>query len=230
MKSETKAAFRAAFPHTIPILTGFLMLGFSYGVYMRSLGFSAVYPMVMCLAVFAGSLEFLAGSILLSPFDPLAAFLLGFAVNARHIFYSISMLEKYDRPGLKKTYMIYALCDETFSVNISAEPPEGIDKMDFMFAVTLLNQLYWVAGSWAGALIGSAIPFDTTGLDFVMTALFIVIFLDHFMSKKPLFSSASGFVLSVLSLIIFGPDKFLIPAMVSFVAALLLARRRYDNT
>ena len=140
------------------------------------------------------------------------------------------MLEKYDRPGLKKTYMIYALCDETFSVNISAEPPEGIDKMDFMFAVTLLNQLYWVAGSWAGALIGSAIPFDTTGLDFVMTALFIVIFLDHFMSKKPLFSSASGFVLSVLSLIIFGPDKFLIPAMVSFVAVLLLARRRYDNT
>lgn len=230
MKSETKAAFRAAFPHTIPILTGFLMLGFSYGVYMRSLGFSAVYPMVMCLAVFAGSLEFLAGSILLSPFDPLAAFLLGFAVNATHIFYSISMLEKYDRPGLKKTYMIYALCDETFSVNISAEPPEGIDKMDFMFAVTLLNQLYWVAGSWAGALIGSAIPFDTTGLDFVMTALFIVIFLDHFMSKKPLFSSASGFVLSVLSLIIFGPDKFLIPAMVSFVAVLLLARRRYDNT
>ena len=230
MKSETKAAFRAACPHTIPILTGFLMLGFSYGVYMRSLGFSAVYPMVMCLAVFAGSLEFLAGSILLSPFDPLAALLLGFAVNARHIFYSISMLEKYDRPGLKKTYMIYALCDETFSVNSSAEPPGGSDKMDFMFAVTLLNQLYWVAGSWAGALIGSAIPFDTTGLDFVMTALFIVIFLDHFMSKKPLFSSASGFVLSVLSLIIFGPDKFLIPAMVSFVAVLLLARRRYDNT
>ena len=228
MKRNLTRAFRLAFPYTIPIFTGFLFLGFAYGVYMRSLGFSPIYPMVMCFAIFAGSLEFLAGNILLGAFNPLQAFLVGFAVNARHIFYGLSLLDKYKNAGKKKLYMIYALCDETFSVNVTLNDIEGVDKEDVYFAVTILNQGYWVFGTYLGALFGGVLSINTQGLDFVMTALFIVIFLDYYFKNKQAFSSAMGFILSIASLLIFGKDNFIIPAMVSIVVILLAFRGKYD--
>ena len=228
MKRNLTRAFKLAFPYTIPIFTGFLFLGFAYGVYMRSLGFSPLYPMIMCFAIFAGSLEFLAGNILLGAFNPLQAFLVGFAVNARHIFYGLSLLDKYKNAGKKKLYMIYALCDETFSVNVTLNDIEGVDKEDVYFAVTLLNQGYWVFGTYLGALFGGVLSINTQGLDFVMTALFIVIFLDYYFKNKQAFSSAMGFILSIASLLIFGKDNFIIPAMVSIVVILLAFRGKYD--
>ena len=228
MKRNLTRAFKLAFPYTIPIFTGFLFLGFAYGVYMRSLGFSPLYPMVMCFAIFAGSLEFLAGNILLGAFNPLQAFLVGFAVNARHIFYGLSLLDKYKNAGKKKLYMIYALCDETFSVNVTLNDIEGVDKEDVYFAVTILNQGYWVFGTYLGALFGGVLSINTQGLDFVMTALFIVIFLDYYFKNKQAFSSAMGFILSIASLLIFGKDNFIIPAMVSIVVILLAFRGKYD--
>ena len=228
MKRNLTRAFKLAFPYTIPIFTGFLFLGFAYGVYMRSLGFSPIYPMVMCFAIFAGSLEFLAGNILLGAFNPLQAFLVGFAVNARHIFYGLSLLDKYKNAGKKKLYMIYALCDETFSVNVTLNDIEGVDKEDVYFAVTILNQGYWVFGTYLGALFGGVLSINTQGLDFVMTALFIVIFLDYYFKNKQAFSSAMGFILSIASLLIFGKDNFIIPAMVSIVVILLAFRGKYD--
>lgn len=228
MKRNLTRAFKLAFPYTIPIFTGFLFLGFAYGVYMRSLGFSPIYPMVMCFAIFAGSLEFLAGNILLGAFNPLQAFLVGFAVNARHIFYGLSLLDKYKNAGKKKLYMIYALCDETFSVNVTLNDIEGVDKEDVYFAVTILNQGYWVFGTYLGALFGGVLSINTQGLDFVMTALFIVIFLDYYFKNKQAFSSAMGFILSISSLLIFGKDNFIIPAMVSIVVILLAFRGKYD--
>lgn len=195
---------------------------------MRSLGFSPIYPMVMCFAIFAGSLEFLAGNILLGAFNPLQAFLVGFAVNARHIFYGLSLLDKYKNAGKKKLYMIYALCDETFSVNVTLNDIEGVDKEDVYFAVTILNQGYWVFGTYLGALFGGVLSINTQGLDFVMTALFIVIFLDYYFKNKQAFSSAMGFILSISSLLIFGKDNFIIPAMVSIVVILLAFRGKYD--
>ena len=228
MKRNLTRAFKLAFPYTIPIFTGFLFLGFAYGVYMRSLGFSPIYPMVMCFTIFAGSLEFLAGNILLGAFNPLQAFLVGFAVNARHIFYGLSLLDKYKNAGKKKLYMIYALCDETFSVNVTLNDIEGVDKEDVYFAVTLLNQGYWVFGTYLGALFGGVLSINTQGLDFVMTALFIVIFLDYYFKNKQAFSSAMGFILSIASLLIFGKDNFIIPAMVSIVVILLAFRGKYD--
>lgn len=228
MKRNLTRAFKLAFPYTIPIFTGFLFLGFAYGVYMRSLGFSPIYPMVMCFTIFAGSLEFLAGNILLGAFNPLQAFLVGFAVNARHIFYGLSLLDKYKNAGKKKLYMIYALCDETFSVNVTLNDIEGVDKEDVYFAVTILNQGYWVFGTYLGALFGGVLSINTQGLDFVMTALFIVIFLDYYLKNKQAFSSAMGFILSVASLLIFGKDNFIIPAMVSIVVILLAFRGKYD--
>ena len=153
-KSPAVAALKAAFPHTIPIFAGFLFLGMTYGVYMRTSGFSFWYPMIMSVVIFGGSLEFVATSMLLAPFAPVQVFLTAVMIQARHLFYGISMLDKYKGTGWKKPYLIYGMCDETFSINCTVTPPEGVDRGWFMFFVTLLNQTYWVAGATLGALLG----------------------------------------------------------------------------
>ena len=219
-------ALRAAFPKTLPILAGFLFLGFSYGMYMNVSGFSFLYPLFMSLLVFAGSVEFVAVSMLLGAFDPVQALLMTIMINARHLFYGISMLDKYrgvDRK--KKPYLIFGLCDETFSINYTAVIPEGIDRGWFYFFVTLLNQIYWVGGATLGGLFGSVIPFETEGLDFVMTALFVVIFLDQWMKEKNHFSSLTGLAVSLICLLIFGSDHFMIPAMISILLLLTLLQK-----
>ena len=142
-----KQSLKAAFPYTIPILTGFLFLGISYGIYMRALGFSAAYPIFMSMLIFAGSMEFVTASMLLSGFNPLGAALLTLMVNARHIFYGITMVSKYKNVGKKKWYLIFGMCDESFSINCSVDVPKGVDKGWFYFWVTILNQSYWVLGA-----------------------------------------------------------------------------------
>ena len=208
-----KKAFKAAFPKTIPILAGFLFLGFSYGVYMNVSGFSFVYPMVMSAVIYGGSLEFLTVSMLLSPFAPLQVFTVSLMIQARHLFYGISMLEKFKGTGLKKFYLIYGMCDETFSVNYVADIPSDVDRGWFMFFVTLLNQIYWVAGATLGGLFGSLITFNTKGLDFVMTALFAVIFLDRLMTEKKHYTAAIGVLSALVCRLIFGADSFMLPTM-----------------
>ncbi len=219
-------ALRAAFPKTLPILAGFLFLGFSYGMYMNVSGFSFLYPLFMSLLVFAGSVEFVAVSMLLGAFDPVQALLMTIMINARHLFYGISMLDKYRGVDKKKKpYLIFGLCDETFSINYTAVIPEGIDRGWFYFFVTLLNQIYWVGGATLGGLFGSVIPFETEGLDFVMTALFVVIFLDQWMKEKNHFSSLTGLAVSLICLLIFGSDHFMIPAMISILLLLTLLQK-----
>ena len=163
-----KRAFKAAIPYTLPICAGFAFLGISYGVFMYTKGFSFLYPMIMSMTIFAGSMEFLTVNLLTTAFDPLAAFLLALMVNARHLFYGISMLDKYKGTGKKKVYLIFGMCDESFSINCTANPPKEIDKGWFMFFVTLLNHIYWVVGATIGGLIGPFIHFNTQGLDFVI--------------------------------------------------------------
>lgn len=148
-------ALKAAFPQTIPIFTGFCFLGLAYGIYMNASGFSFVYPMFMSLLIFGGSLEFVAVEMLLSPFAPLSVIVMTLLIQARHLFYGISMLDKYKGMGWKKFYLIFGMCDESFSINCSADIPEDVDKGWFMFFVTLLNQFYWVASATIGGLIGS---------------------------------------------------------------------------
>ena len=208
-----KKAFKAAWPKTIPILAGFLFLGFSYGVYMNVSGFSFVYPMVMSAVIYGGSLEFLTVSMLLSPFAPLQVFTVSLMIQARHLFYGISMLEKFKGTGLKKLYLIYGMCDETFSVNYVADIPANVDRGWFMFFVTLLNQIYWVLGATLGGLFGSLITFNTKGLDFVMTALFAVIFLDRLMTEKKHYTAAIGVLSALACRLIFGADSFMLPTM-----------------
>lgn len=228
MQGVKAKAAKAAFPYTLPILTGFLFLGIAYGVYMNSLGFSFVYPMIMSVTIFAGSMEFVAATMLLSKFDPLAAFVTTLMVNARHLFYGISMLEKYNVKGFRKIYLIYGMCDESFSINCSVDAPEGVDKGWFMFFVTLFNQAYWVFCATLGGLLGNLITFDTKGLDFVMTALFIVIFTDRFMTRRVHLPALLGLGLTTLCLVIFGSDNFIIPSMIAILLSLTIFRKKLD--
>lgn len=212
-KTKQKAAFYAAFPHTIPIFTGFLFLGLAYGIYMHASGFSFVYPLLMSLTIYGGSLEFIAVSLLLHTFAPLQTFIIALMLQARHLFYGIAMLEKFRGTGWKKFYLIFGMCDESFSINYSAEVPEGIDRGWFMFFVTLLNQIYWVSGAALGGLLGPWIHFDLEGLDFVMTAMFVVIFLDHWLKEINHWGSLLGLGAAFVCLMIFGSDSFMIPTM-----------------
>ncbi len=212
-----KKALKAAFPYTLPICIGFLFLGISYGFLMRSKGFSAWYPFFMSMFIFAGSMEFVTASLLVSAFNPAAAFFMALMVNARHLFYGISMLDKFRNTGAKKFYLIFGMCDESFSINCNVEPPEGVDLGWFMFIVTLLNQIYWVFGATLGALLGYVIHFDTTGIEFVMTALFVVMFVDQWRETDNHIPALTGVLCSVLCLLLFGSEYFIVPAMVLIV-------------
>lgn len=226
MTPTARRALRAAFPYTLPILAGFLFLGMSYGIYMNTSGFPFWYPMLMSTVIFAGSIEFVAVNLLLGAFDPLQALTVTLVLNARHLFYGISMLEQYKGLGLKKLYLIFGLCDETFSINCAVEPPGDVDRGWFYFFVTLLNQSYWVLGATLGGIFGAFLSFNTEGLDFVMTALFAVILLEHLLTATDRTSAWIGLGLGILALTAFGPDSFMIPAMALILAALLLGRRK----
>ena len=229
MAGKKTAALRAAFPYTIPICAGFAFLGIAYGIYMNSKGFSFLWPMLMSMTIFAGSMEFVTVNLLLSAFQPWYAFLLALMVNARHLFYGISMLQKFRNTGKKKWYLIFVMCDESFSINCTVKIPEGIDRGWFMFFVTLLNQIYWVAGATAGGLLGPWIAFDTKGIDFVMTALFVVIFVNQWMEQKRHFPALVGVVVSAVCLLIFGADYFLVPAMAMILALLTIVRKPLER-
>ena len=217
-------ALRAAVPHTIPIFAGFWFLGLTYGIYMNVSGFSFLYPMLMSLTIFAGSVEFITVNLLLGAFNPLQALFLTLMVNARHLFYGLSMLDKFRGLGWKKVYLIFGMCDESFSINYTAQIPPDVDRGWFMFFVTLLNHFYWFSGSTLGGIFGGLIRFDTQGLDFVMTAMFVVIFLEQWLKDRDHTSALVGLAVSAACLVFFGPDDFIIPAMLAILGSLTLLR------
>lgn len=223
-KSPVWRAAKAAFPHTIPIFASFWFLGLTYGIYMNVSGFSFLYPMLMSLTIFAGSIEFVTVNMLLGAFNPLQAFAMTLMINARHLFYGISMLDKFKGMGWKKFYLIFGMCDESFSINYTAEIPADVDRGWFMFFVTLFNHFYWFSGSTLGGIFGSLIHFNTEGLEFVMTAMFVVIFMEQWMKEKKHTSALLGLGLSLLCLTAFGVERFLIPAMAAILIALTLLR------
>ena len=222
-------ALKVAFPQTIPIFTGFWFLGMAYGIYMNASGFSFVYPLCMSLLIYGGSLEFVAVEMLLSPFAPLQTFIMALLIQARHLFYGLSMLDKFKGLGWKKYYLIFGMCDETFSINCSADIPEDVDRGWFYFWVTLLNQFYWSAAATTGGIVGSLLKIDTSGISFVMTAMFVVIFLEQWLKEKEHSASMIGLTVSVLCLIVFGPDSFMVPTMVLIVGLLTLLRKPLEK-
>lgn len=222
-------AFKAAFPYTVPIFAGFTFLGIAYGIYMHSLGFGALYPILMSLTIFAGSMEFVTGRLLLSSFSPIGAFFLTLMVNARHLFYGISMLDKYKNTGKKKWYLIFGMCDESFSINCTAQIPDGVDKGWFMLFVTLLNQTYWVVGAALGGLLGNVLHFNTKGLDFVMVALFLVIFMEQWTKERRHVNGIIGVACSLICLLVFGSKNFILPSMAFILLLLTLFRGKLES-
>jgi 4-azaleucine resistance transporter AzlC len=220
-----KKALKAAFPYTIPIFAGFWFLGLAYGIYMNVSGFSFVYPMVMSLIIFGGSLEFVAVELLLSSFAPVQTLIMTLLIQARHLFYGISMLDKFKHMGWKKFYLIFGMCDETFSINYTANIPEDVDRGWFMFFVTLLNHFYWVSGATIGGLVGSLIHFNTDGISFVMTSMFVVIFMEQWMKEKHHISAYIGLSVAAVCLILFGADSFMIPTMIVIIVFLAAIRK-----
>jgi 4-azaleucine resistance transporter AzlC len=224
-----KKALKAAFPYTIPIFAGFWFLGLAYGIYMNVSGFSFVYPMIMSLIIFGGSLEFVAVEMLLSPFAPVQVLIMTLLIQARHLFYGISMLDRFKNMGWKKFYLIFGMCDETFSINYTAQIPEDVDRGWFMFFVTLLNHFYWVSGATIGGLIGSLINFDTNGISFVMTSMFVVIFMEQWMKEKHHISAYIGLGAATLCLFLFGADSFMIPTMIMIIVFLTALHKPLDK-
>lgn len=221
-----KTSFQEAVLYTLPIFAGFWFVGASYGLYMHSMGFDFWYPMVMAMIIFGGSLEFITVAMLVSPFAPVQTAVVALIVQARHFFYGLSMAEKYKGTGWKKPFLIFWLCDETFAMNYTASIPPGAERSWFYFFVSLQNYLYWVTGSLFGGLMGQALAdFPLDGLEFVMTAMFIVIFLEQFLREKTPWPAAAGFGASLLCLCLFGAEDFMLPAL-CLIAAVLFAFRR----
>lgn len=221
-------ALRAAFPHTLPVLTGYLFLGMAYGILMRSAGLPLWYPPFISIVVYAGSMQYAAVPLLCAPFDPVGAFFLTLMVNARHLFYGVSLLETYRATGALEPYLVFSMTDETFSVNVSAHVPQGVDKNWFLFWVSLLDHAYWVAASALGSVLGGLLVFDTKGIEFVMTALFVTIFTGQWMEDREHRPALTGVGASVVCLAVFGADRFILPAMGLIVLILLGMRRTLD--
>lgn len=219
-------ALRAAFPATVPVLTGYLCLGIAYGVLMRNAGYGLGWALLLSVLCYAGSMEFLTVTLLTTLFDPVQALLMSVMVNARHCFYGLSMLEKYRGTGWARPFLIFSLTDETFSLVSTLDPPDGVERRSFFLWISLLNYLYWLTGSALGDLLGTVLPFDSTGMDFALTALFVVLFLEQWSKRENRPAGVIGLACTAVSLAVFGPDGLVIPAMVMMLAVLLLGGRK----
>lgn len=219
-------ALRAAFPVTLPVLTGFACLGMAYGLLMATKGYGPLWSFLMSAIGFGGSMQYVAITLLTTAFDPIQAFVLSVMVNARHMFYGLSMLEKYKGLGKLRLFLIYTLCDETFSLVSTVEPPEGMERKTFYGWISFLDYCYWVLASLLGGLLGSVVTFDTTGLDFALTALFVVLFLEQWKKRENRPAGVIGVLCAIAALTLAGPDNMVLCAMVLILAALLLGRRK----
>lgn len=208
-----KKLIKNAIIKTLPVMAGYLVLGFGFGIIFEKNGFGILWTLAMSVFVYAGSMQYVAVSLLTSGASLITAALTTLMVNARHLFYGISMIEPYKNAGKFKPYLISALTDETYSLVCTKDCPEDLDFHKFAFCVSLFNHFYWVAGSILGALAGSLISFNTAGVDFAMTALFITVFVEQWKSTKNHIPALAGVSVSAICLFIFGPDSFLIPSM-----------------
>ena len=216
---------RYAFVRSLPIMAGYIVLGLGFGVLLQSKGYGAGWALVMSGLIYAGSMQYVAIDLLAGGASLISAALMTLMVNIRHVFYGITMLTKYQKAGRKKPYLIFALTDETFSGVCDVDLPEGVEENAYYFWISLLDQIYWVLGSLLGSIIGNTLPFNSAGVEFSMTALFVVIFVEQWEKTKQHFPALCGVLLSLLSLFIFGADDFLIPAMIGITIALLIGKK-----
>ena len=220
-----KKLLRAAFRDTVPVMAGYIFLGFGFGILMQQSGFHVLWSGAMSLFIYAGSMQYVAVSLLTSKASLLTAALTAFVVNARHLFYGISMVESYKNTGTRKPYLIFGLTDETYSLVSREQTPDGLRRSAYCFWVTLFDHIYWVSGTVLGALTGAFLPINYEGVEFALTALFVTIFVEQWLSTKKHGPAITGVVVTALSLLVFGKDVFLIPAMVIIAACLTMMRK-----
>lgn len=223
-----KKAIKAALPATIPVMLGYISVGIAFGLLLEKSGYSLWWAILMSVAIYAGSMQFIAINLLTSGTGFIEIAVMTLFVNIRHVFYGLSFLDKFKNMGKKKTYMIFSLTDETYSLLCSSKVPEGVNDNLFLFCIALLNQVYWIIGSVIGSVAGSMITFNTKGIDFAMTALFVVIFIEQWYSYKTHIPVLIGALATILSLLVFGANNLILPAMILTIIILMSFRKQID--
>lgn len=224
-----RRAFRAAFPATVPVLMGYLAIGMAFGLMLEAIGYNVIWSFFMSLTIYAGSGQYMGVELLNTGAALVDVALLTFILNFRHLVYGLSMLEKFKGMGPKKIYMMFSLTDETYALLASARVPERVDPHTYYFAIALLDHIYWILGSVLGSVAGALIHFNTTGIDFAMTALFIVIAVDQWQTYRSHLPALLGCGITVVALVLLGADAMLIPALCVIIVALLLLRVKLDG-
>ena len=220
-----KKLLRIAFLDTVPVMTGYVFLGFGFGILMQNCGYGVLWSGAMSLFIYAGSMQYVAVSLFTSGASLLTAAVTALMVNARLLFYGISMVDAYKGMGKKKPYLIFGLTDETYSLVSQLQLPQGVSRSGYCFLVTLFDHCYWVAGTVLGALAGTLLPINYEGVDFALTALFVTIFVEQWLSTKNHWPAIIGVAVTALCLILFGTEIFLIPSMLIIAASLTLMRK-----
>ncbi len=224
-----KKLLKTVFVKTLPVMTGYIALGIGFGILFESHGYGILWSLAMAVFIYAGSMQYVAIDLITGGASLIVTALTTLMVNARHLFYGISMIGKYKNTGKTKPYLIFALTDETYSLLCADDYPEGIEPKKYQLAVSLCNHIYWVTGCAVGSLIGSAVSFNTAGIDFCMTALFVTIFVEQWLGTKKHFPALMGLAASVVCLLIFGKDAFLIPSMLLIAALLLIFKKPLER-
>ena len=225
MDSMKRQTLKVAFRDTVPVMTGYLFLGCGFGILLNEAGYGLWWSVAMAIFMYAGSAQFLAVSLIANRTDLFSVAIATLLLNARHLFYGISLLDTYKGTGIKKPYLIFALTDETYSLVTQNQPPEGVKKSTYCFLVSLFDHIYWIAGCALGSLLGTAIPMNFKGVEFVLTALFVTMLTEQWLSSKKKFPILIGGIATVLCLVIFGKDIFLIPSM-ALIAILLTVSQK----
>lgn len=225
----TKKLIKTAFVKSLPVMAGYVVLGIGFGILLKKAGYGLFWAFLMSLTIYAGSMQYVTVSLLTSGASLISAALTTLMVNARHLFYGVSMIDKYKDAGKKKPYLIFALTDETYSLLCGDDYPEGEDRHWYSFFVSLFDQFYWIAGSLIGSILGSVITFNTAGIDFSMTALFVTVFVEQWLTTKNQLPAIAGLLCSVVCLLIFGADSFLIPTMIAITIVLSLCKNVMDT-
>ncbi|MGI5963448.1 MAG: AzlC family ABC transporter permease [Lawsonibacter sp.] len=219
----------AAFPVTIPVLMGYLAIGMAFGLMLQSAGYGVIWAFFMSLTIYAGSGQYLGVSLLATGAPLSQVAFLTLMINFRHLVYGLSMLEKFRGMGVRKLYMMFSLTDETYALLSAAKPPQGVEEHDYYFAIAVLNQSYWILGSVLGSLAGAALGFDTAGVDFAMTALFLVIAVGQWKAAGSHLPALLGGVATLISLLLVGAEEMLLPALGIIVLALVLLRPKLED-
>lgn len=224
-----KKLIKRAFLDTLPVMAGYMVLGFGFGLISAEKGYGVLWAIAMSAFIYAGSMQYVALDLLSGGATLITAAVTTLMVNARHLFYGITMIEHYKEMGKRKPYLIFSLTDETYSLLCSGKAPCGLPFKDYALIVSIFNQCYWVLGSFLGALVGSASAFNTKGVEFAMTALFITVFVEQWKSTKKHIPAIVGVASSVICLLVFGAKDFLIPSMILITLSLSFGKKIIDK-